>query len=84
MDMNNEDLISTALKCVIDIMLIHGVKIFNIDQEEGESRKEKTLDKTSKRKSNAFKNSRRNMSKKSSDSESSGIFNKFLSIKKCI
>lgn len=79
MDMNNEDLISTALKCVIDIMLIHGVKTFNIDQKENESKKEKSLNKSSKRKSNAFKNTRNksqasNIYNKSSESESSGIY----------
>lgn len=39
MDMDNEPLLVTALKCVIDIMCIHGVKTFNVETQESDSNK---------------------------------------------
>lgn len=54
MDMNNEDLLVIALKCVIDIMCIHGVEIFN--ENRNDRTEDKSANKSAKRKSNTFKN----------------------------
>lgn len=55
MDTDNEKLLVTALKCVIDVVFMHGVKMFNIDMpqekkasEEGENVQEKSLAKKNK------------------------------------
>ncbi|XP_077295616.1 chromosome associated protein G [Arctopsyche grandis] len=65
MDMNNEDLLVIALKCVIDIMCIHGVEIFN--ENRADRTEDKSVNKSAKRKSNTFKK-RKSQSSYSSNS----------------